>query len=379
MEICKKETCTGCFACVNACPNNCIEMKEDEFGYIYPVINEEKCVHCNLCKRTCPQLNQIKSNNIIKAYAIASKNDCNRKSSTSGGAASVFYENVLKDDGVCYGVSNIDNNSFNFTRITNVDEIEKLRGSKYVHAYINNQYKNVKEDLMNNKKVLFIGTPCQIAGLSGYLKHEYENLITVDLVCHGVPPQKFLREQLKIYGEEKIGKILFRKGNKYVFEIYNQKGELITKDNSVDYYKEGFLSELFYRENCYNCRYAQKERVSDITIGDFWGLDSNSKLYDTKSIGVSLVLINTEKGLAFFDSCKDDIVFEEHDIEEAIKENKQLHHASIKNNKYEYFRQQYLKTNFAFACKRSRTIKQRIKNNKLFNILYRKLKEGKDE
>ena len=282
--ICEKEKCTGCFACYNICPHNAIEMKEDEFGATYPEIIKEKCVNCKLCQKVCPQLKEIKYNTPQKAFAMYSKNGKIREESTSGGAATLFYTSILNDNGVIYGADNINcEGKFNFIRITNKEPLKRIKRSKYVHCYINNNYLKVKEDLEKGKKVLFIGTPCQVSGLKEFLIKSYDNLYLIDLICHGVPTQKFLHEQIKLLKlkEKSIKKITFRNSSGYKLSIYNENNKLIYDEYSdgVPYCRE-FLKGTIFRENCYNCKYARIERISDITIGDFWGLEKTAKIYD---------------------------------------------------------------------------------------------------
>ncbi len=155
-NICDKKDCTGCFACYNICPKKCIEMKEDIYGRIYPYIDSNRCIECGLCKKTCPQINKQSFNEPINAYAMYNKNKEIRKNSTSGGAATTFYIETLKNNGVVYGANNIENGSFNFIRITDESQLYKVKGSKYVHCYINDCFYLAKNDLQKGLKVLFI-------------------------------------------------------------------------------------------------------------------------------------------------------------------------------------------------------------------------------
>ena len=230
--ICSKDNCTGCFACYNICPKNAIEMIEDEYGNIYPKINKDKCSNCNLCKKICPSINMIDGTKSSEVYAAYSKDKNLRKKSTSGGAATVFYQKVLDEAGIVYGACNIfDNSKFKFIRIEKKEELYKVKGSKYVHCYIGDSYKYVKKDLESGKKVLFIATPCQIAGLRNYLINKYENLFLIDIICHGVPSQKVLFDDInsnKICRED-INYISFRDDNGYYLRIF--KGSDINNYN----------------------------------------------------------------------------------------------------------------------------------------------------
>lgn len=375
-SICNKEKCTGCFACYNACPKCAIIMREDQFGCIYPVIDQEKCINCGLCKKTCPQNNDSKYNVPKEVYAAFNVNDAVRNSSTSGGAATTFYEYIISHCGVAYGVGNIENKKICFLRLEKIEDIAKVKGSKYVHSYVEDAYKKVKRDLLANKKVVFIGTPCQIDGLKFYLKNDYENLYLIDIVCHGVPTQKILLDDIENnnINTDLVDKISFRDNNNLVFKIYGGNKCLYCSDmNSNDYYRR-FYNSMIYRENCYSCRYARKDRVSDITIGDFWGLSSDTELFRDTSKGVSLILINTDKGMKLFDECSKNLFFEKRSIEEAQKYNNQLRHPASLHKKREKFVKCYLKHGYSYACKKTETIKEKMKKNKIIKNMYYKIK-----
>lgn len=371
--ICKKENCTGCFACYNICPQNAIEMKEDEFGAIYPEIIKEKCINCKLCEKICPQLKELKYNEPKKVFAMYSKDKKIREESTSGGAATLFYTSILEDNGVGYGVDNIDcGGKFNFIRITNKEQLKRVKGSKYVHCYVNNNYSKVKEDLENGKKVIFIGTPCQVSGLKEFLRKTYENLYLVDLICHGVPTQKFLHEQLELckIDEKKIKKITFRNSSGYMLSVYDVDDKLIYNEYSdgIPYCRE-FLKGTIFRENCYNCKYARQERVSDITIGDFWGLDKTSKIYDDEKKGINQIIINTSKGMELLNKVKDKMILEERTIEEAKQKNGQLNSPCNKNAENLKIKENYLKYGYKKAMNKQKRLKDIFRESKLYYIL----------
>ena len=223
-----------------------------------------------------------------------------------------------------------------------LEDIEKFKGSKYVQSYIGNIYCDVLSHLTNNKKVLFTGTPCQIAGLRNFLNKDYDNLYCVDLICHGTPPMQYLTEHIKSVTSENADFVSFRGGDRdYVLKIKSGGKELYSKFQKADAYFTAFMSSLICRENCYSCRYAQTQRCSDMTIGDFWGLDRQTLKTDQKG-RISVVLVNTEKGKDLFDAIKDNLVFEERDLKEAADGNVQLRYPSVRHknrtdfiNKYE--------------------------------------------
>lgn len=363
--VCDKEKCTGCSACFNVCPKQAITMQSDELGNIYPVIDKSKCINCGLCKKICPQLNDIPSIKPQKTYALYSKDVKKRMASTSGAAATIFGENIIANGGIVYGVSNLYfNNEFKFIRIDNAKDLDKIKGSKYVHAHVGTAFKDAKKDLIAGKTVMFVGTPCQIAGLKGFLMKDYGNLITVDIICHGVPSQQLFFEQLKQYGIScsEIYEVSFRNNERYCLTIYDKnKEKIFSKPSCLIPYFRNFLQGNIFRENCYSCKYAKSERISDITIGDFWGLDNNCKIKDDINKGISLVLVNSPKGLKLFENIKSKCVFEERTLEEAVNGNKQLQHPMSKNRKYDIYVTNYKKLGFKKTMKKMLSFKDKLK------------------
>lgn len=363
--ICDKEKCTGCSACFNVCPKQAISMQSDELGNIYPVIDKSKCINCGLCKKICPQLHDIPSIKPQKTYALYSKDVKKRMASTSGAAATIFGENIIANGGIVYGVSNLYfNNEFKFIRIDNTKDLYKIKGSKYVHAHVGTTFKDVKKDLIAGKIVMFVGTPCQVAGLKCFLMKDYDNLITVDIICHGVPSQQLFFEQLKQYGinYSEIYEVSFRNNERYCLTIYDKnKEKIFSKTSSLIPYFRNFLQGNIFRENCYSCKYAKSERISDITIGDFWGLDNNCKIKDDINKGISLVLVNSPKGLKLFENIKSKCVFEERTLEEAVNGNKQLQHPMSKNRKYDIYVTNYKKLGFKKTMKKMLSLKDKLK------------------
>lgn len=357
-EICKKENCTGCAACFNICKHKAINMKEDIYGFFYPVINNDLCIDCGLCSKICPNNSLPSLLYPQSCYAAALKDEKQLLKSASGGAATAFTTIIIDNGGVVYGCTGEDIHNVRHVRINTSKDIERLRGSKYVQSVINDSYKNVLSDLKDGKDVLFIGTPCQVAGLKSFLKHDYEKLITVDLVCHGVPSQKMLSENIYYYIEtsQKANiEIEFRKkyldNNRHNKPTYRIKFGWFINSKRTEYsiykkayedgYMFGFLNCLTFRDSCYKCRYATSARVSDITIADFWGLGKDVPL--EKGKGVSACLINTQKGDDFFQLSSSKMNVFKCNIVEAIIGNSQLQSPSKKHKNYELFRRLYLK------------------------------------
>lgn len=384
--ICSKNKCTGCFGCVNVCPKNAINMEEDEFGNVYPKIDSKKCINCELCKKICPSLNQNKLNFKLptKTYAMYSKNNDTRTKSTSGGVATVISKYIIEHNGVVYGAGNLlDNNSFDFYRVNRVEDLYKIQNSKYVHCYIKDKYRRVKEDLENKKTVVFIGTPCQIAGLKLFLMKDYEKLITIDIICHGVPSQKLLFEDLynnfKIYPDS-FEYITFRDSNGFHINIYETtedyktKNVILSKYANLDDYYRNFLRGNTYRENCYECYYAKKERISDITIGDFWGLSKDSKIYDDVYKGISSVMVSTKKGQNLINKVFNLFISEERTYEEVCLHNEQLNSPTKKTKQYYIYKNNYALKGYKKTFKKMKTIKDFVKYNPIIYGIFKRKK-----
>lgn len=384
--ICQKNKCTGCYACYNICPQKAIELVEDEYGYIYPIINKKKCINCNLCKKVCPQIKDSKRKGMhpSKTFAAYSNNQSIRDKSTSGGIATLISKAIIENNGVVYGASNLfDSDAFCFERINNVNDLYRIQGSKYVHCYINGSYKLVKNDLINKKNVLFIGTPCQIDGLKSFLLKEYENLYTIDIICHGVPSQKILFENLKIYNIDKkdFKMIRFRDNKGFNLSLYKTyedfKNDIPIKSiyANQDFFYKNFLRGNIYRDNCYECKYANDKRIADVTLGDFWGLDKNSISYDNEKLGISVIMCNTPKGEYLFNSIKKEITYDERNFLEAQKNNGQLNNPMIKSRQYYIFKKNYLKLGFFKTMKKMNMPKDYLK----YNCLYKNFKKIKEK
>lgn len=335
MEICKNEFCTGCSVCLNICPMNCIEMIEDERGFLYPKVNESKCIKCYKCQRNCPinKEDNKEKNDLSKVYCAQSLKDNVLKVSSSGG---MFYEIarfVIKDKGgVVYASETQKNLSIKFSRIEDIDQLSKVHGSKYFQSVIGNVYKQVKIDLQHGKIVLFIGCPCQIAGIDSYLQKKYNNLITIDLVCHGVGAFKLFNEEIirKNKKNDKIIDIKFRSKDKftltnhYLLKYIYESGKVKYQSALNNRYMSAFFHEAIYRESCYRCKFSSIPRRGDLTIGDFAGVNIKeiSRLRYKK--GVSLLMVNTIKGIEVFENIKKEIWYNERKLEEALSTNANL-------------------------------------------------------
>ena len=327
IEIKDKTRCMGCHACYNRCPVQAIEMVEDEKGFKYPQVNKEKCINCGLCERVCPILNQRKVKNTPKAYAVKNKNEEVRDKSSSGGMFSLLAEKVLQDGGVVFGVAFDENWQLKHIYVENIEDLQIFRGSKYLQSIVGETYSKLKDFLIEGRKVMYTGTPCQIEGLKSYLGKEYENLFTQDIICHGVPSPKVHERYLKYlrdkYKTKNIKNIIHRTKingwKNWCVNIKFDNSEYI-KAHEQDPYMQAFLRNTSLRESCYNCQFKKKHRISDITLADFWGIENIAPEMDDNK-GTSLVIINSEKGKQIFEQIKDKIIYKQVDFEEAIRYN----------------------------------------------------------
>lgn len=380
MNICKSADCTGCFACLNICKHGAITIAEDENGQTIPKINSIKCVSCGLCERVCPANYPMEFIRASKAYAVWSKNEEDRVNSSSGGAAAIFSRTVLRNGGIVYGAYSGERKVKHIC-VSNEEQLWKLCGSKYVQSDIGIIYADIKQQLHSGRTAIFIGTPCQVAGLKSYLKKEYENLMTVDLICHGVVPWKYLKEHIdNKCKNKKWDAVSFRGKSDYCLTVYDNDIVCYQCDCFKDEYFCAFLEGLTFRDSCYQCKYARPERIADITIGDFWGLDRKKmcKKYEGR---ISLVLPNTKKGIDFFEQTKEQFDWEERSIAEAMNEAQgNLLHPTVMPEDREQFLIDYKKYGFEKAVKKSLTWKrkQRELRKKNFRVsishLLRKLK-----
>ncbi|MBO5105931.1 MAG: Coenzyme F420 hydrogenase/dehydrogenase, beta subunit C-terminal domain [Clostridia bacterium] len=373
MIICDEQKCTGCFACMNLCPNNAISVGYDSLLKTIPIVDEAKCCHCNLCKKNCPVLNKLEPFQVKKVFAATSLDKADQENSSSGGMAAVITRQVIRSGGVVYGAAAV-YGDVRHIRVDNMESAKLLQGSKYVQSTIGMIYRSVREDLKNKKIVCFFGTPCQIAGLERFLLTPYDNLVTVDLVCHGTPPLKYLEEHMNNIHAADWDKLIFRKGTSFVLMASCGDTKLYEKQAMLDRYFKAFLTSLSYRDNCYQCDYAREERISDITLGDFWGIDRSSlkKQFDGR---ISLVLINTEKGEQFFRDCHTEIVCEEREIKEGLNGNQEnLHHPSVPHSDRKKFEKNLRYKGFCYAVKhtqnerviRKNSLKSKIVQSKLY-------------
>lgn len=339
----KKEDCCACGACVNICPKQAISMKEDEAGYLYPEINEDLCIECGACKNVCAYQHHEESNNPIDCYAAVSKNMEQSEKSASAGIFSAIASKVLRDGGTVYGAAFDDDWNVSHIAVDSIDNLYKLQGSKYTHSNTGHTFSDVKKELINGRFVLYSGTPCQIAGLKQFLRKEYENLLTIDIVCHGVPSNKMLKDYIHFLEEKhkgKLEKFLFRDKKlgwgKNGSALVN--GRYLKLWESASSYLKYFADSSLNRENCFRCKYASSHRPGDITLGDFWGIEKQHsdylKAWD-ESKGISLIVANTIKGADYLKACDEYIELKHSSFDKVSAGNAQLRHPCRSNNRDE--------------------------------------------
>lgn len=337
----KKAECCGCNACAEICPKHCIQMIEDAKGFLYPQVDSAICIECSVCDNVCPMdVSNISLKYPLKALAAWNKNRQEHLLSSSGGAAYVFSSYILDKGGVVYGCTS-DGIDICHIRVEDHTDLSKLQGSKYVQSNVCGLFKDVKNDLKSGKSVLFIGTPCQVAGLKNYIKHIPEHLYLVDLICHGVPSKKMLHDHIKhIANRRVVQKISFRKGNDYRLSIQtvNFSYEVSLWETPYkDLYLKGFIEGMISRPSCYKCPFACPTRVSDITIGDFWGLKNAELLPEETRDGVSLLLPMTDKGLNLVQAVESNFHIIERSVDEAVDGNTQLRYPSLQGHRSHLF------------------------------------------
>lgn len=352
-EVLKKELCTGCSACESICPKNAITLIEKEDGFKYPVIDQNKCINCGLCKRVCPVLNTNENKSLNRSYLAYNKDEEELKTSSSGAIFSLIANYILDNNGIVIGASFTKPTKLQHIAITKKEDLEKLKGSKYLQSDVNNIFHYIKE-IINDKKVLFVGTPCQVAGLKAYVK-DHKNLYCIDLICHGVPSPKIFEQYIKELEEKNNDSLINYNFRDKVtgWENYSNtaifKNKKITSLASENNYMKIFLSDIALRESCYKCNFKIGNKYSDITLGDFWGV---YKYYPTLSKnGVSAVIINTEKGMNIFECIKENAITKECNIDEILNGNPSLSLSASYPKKREKFFNELNKKSIDYLCK----------------------------
>ena len=354
IRIIDKSKCCGCNACVQRCPKQCISMREDEEGFLYPYVDIPSCVDCGICEKVCPVLNQEEPRKPLQVFAAKNKNEDQRLRSSSGGIFILLAEQTIREGGVVFGARFDKNWEVEHCYAETLEELEPLMRSKYVQSRIGNTYKEAERFLKGGRKVLFVGTSCQIAGLHRFLKRDYDNLFTVDFICHGVPSpgvwRKYLGEiencipsRSEVAGKNSvlsfslksmpvITGINFREKQlggycwkKYGFVVHTKspsKGDqntvLLSTIFQENIFMKAFLQNLILRPSCYSCPAKEGRSRSDLTIADFWGIETVFPKFDDDK-GVGVVFVHTEKGENVFSSI--DVECMDVEFDDAVKSN----------------------------------------------------------
>ncbi|MCE8598428.1 Coenzyme F420 hydrogenase/dehydrogenase, beta subunit C-terminal domain [Bacteroides fragilis] len=374
--ITDKYNCCGCTACAALCPKQCIAMHEDEKGFLYPHVDTSKCIDCKLCEMACPVINQAEPRKPLKVFAAKNTNEKVRLKSSSGGIFSMIAERIINNGGVVFGARFNEQWEVVHDFTDTIEGLETFRGSKYVQSRIGNNFKKTELFLKNGREVLFTGTPCQIAGLQRFLRKDYPNLLTIDVICHGVPSPLVWRDYLKhiLCPRDRIRKntvslslneipnlsgISFRDKmagwKKYSFIIRtksvfrsDRNSVLPSKDNILchdvlqqNVFLRGFLQNLYLRSSCYKCPSRNFKSNSDFLLGDFWNIDSiNREINDDK--GVSLVFALSFKALSFIKEMEGFIPIAEHFFTPIYNSNKNIFVDEIESSNSKIFWKEYL-------------------------------------
>lgn len=368
------DKCTGCRACEQICAHKAIEFRQDREGFWSPVINQSRCIDCGLCAKKCPQ-NQSSAYLFMqteRAIAARLKDDSILYKSASGGAFAGIAMNAIQSGWIVFGVMFDDNLVAHHGKAEKIEELYALLSSKYVQSDTRHTFNEVRTLLKEGKSVLYSGTGCQIAGLKAFLGKEYDNLVTIDLVCHGVPSPLLFKYYIETLSHEhggcKISDFDFR-DKKIGWGLdyrYRHNNKYTYKSCSESPYYSNFLKGTIYRECCYSCRYARKERVADITVADYWGIEYVHPEFEDER-GVSLVLINSSKGHDLWKRAESSFVSINTDLNEAAKYNGNLsapthRDASIRDHIYDGIQEMdaevFIKTRLPYR----RTLRSRIKS-----------------
>lgn len=360
IEIKDKSKCCGCGACANICPHNCIEMKPDKEGFLHPQVDREACIRCGLCIRACQYLQEKKIKQTYaqpQVYAVQSKNARRCAGSTSGGFCQTLTEYVIQNGGVVFGAGYDENMKVRHTCAQTLAECMAFQKSKYVQSEIGDSYKEAARFLKKGTTVLFTGTPCQIGGLYQFLNKDYEHLITVDVVCYGVPSPRIFADYVASIQDKNadvLTQIDLRDKSRGWGEFYVSHSFADTAKNAVfpsykDEYFTLFLSHMATRQSCHNCLYTHLQRYSDFTAGDYWGVE-NFPPPLVKSRGISKILINSDKGKAIWQQISDAFLAVQMPLETAVRPN--LKAPPQKSPKRDAFYRDYVQNGYDYAMKR---------------------------
>lgn len=391
-----KSECCACTACEQACPVKAISFVKDDEGFLYPTINKDKCIDCGLCERVCPvEYPNYSNTDSPEVYAAMVKEVEQRKKSSSGGMFYAIASWILNQGGIVYGATMDDNHQVKHIGIDNFEDLNLLRGSKYVQSDLKQVFSEIKEVLRTGRWCYFVGTGCQVAGLKSFLRKDYETLLTSDLVCHGVPNQWLFDQHIQYIEQKYNGKVSeyqFRNnelwGGCEIFNLTNSKGK-VKRYKFPSYELSPYLYSFMYgmtsRYSCYQCPYARIPRQGDITLADYWGVKEFFPEID-RTNGVSLLLLNTQRGEIIFNKLKDNCVVRKSSVSNASKYNGNLVSVSKKNNIRDGIYKQIKDRGYeSFACQEFKSSNYRrikilyfIQNTPIFRSLWKTMVCMKD-
>lgn len=326
--ITEKQNCCGCTACYNICPVSAIEMKADQEGFLYPVVDENKCINCGLCNKVCPIENKpkIEKENTL-GFIVRNVDLKVVEESTSGGAFSVFANKILDDNGIVYGTGYDDNMRVVCKKAYKKDELSEMRGSKFVQSNLNDTYSEIRDYLKDKKRILFTGTPCQVAGLVNYLGSKPDNLVCIDFVCRGVPSPGLWENYVKMMEEKYHSKII---GARFKHKTYGyhattmriefENGKVWYGSGRIDPMMKAFVNEMSSRPSCGHCHFKGIERISDITIFDCYEYSQITGKYDDDK-GYSSIFIHSKLGKELFDNVVENFVATEVSVNSLVTKN----------------------------------------------------------
>lgn len=324
IQVVDPKKCTGCAGCYNACPVNAIEMRADREGFLYPAADREKCIDCNRCDKVCPFVTaSVKEDDLKLCFAAYNKNPEDRAGSSSGGIFIAMAKKIILEGGIVYGAAYDEHFMAYHDSAENMEQLNRLLGSKYMQSRIGGIYKEILNQLKKGRKVMVVGTGCQIGGLKGYLGKEYSNLITVDFICLGTPSPKVWSDYLDTYFDRKdIVHVNFKDKSLgwHTFSLRIDGKDNFVKNGRKTYFFSGYFKQLYSRPSCSDCLFKKGNRISDITISDCWGYSHIAPEMDDNK-GLSSVECHSEKGLELFDSIKSGLEWKEACIEDVYKYN----------------------------------------------------------
>lgn len=347
IQVNDKQYCCGCSACEQICPRQCITMHRDKMGFEYPLVEQERCINCSLCEKVCVYTQLTDKREPLQTFAAKALDNTIRNQSSSGGLFTLIAEQTIKNGGVVFGAKFDSNWDIVHSYTEAIDGLAEFRGSKYVQSKIGESYQQVRSFLKSGRKVLFTGTPCQVAGLRLFLNKEYANLLLVDVACHGVPSPEVWQDYLTSLSDERPTLVKFRSKSrgwsKYSYVVMHRNLTTVDQPHDDNVYSLAFLNDLTLRPSCFNCPSKAGRSGSDITIADCWGIDALlPNVNDDK--GHNLVLVNSLKGQRIIEN----LTLEKQAVNfhESVKYNPALLYSTSKTEQYDRFWSEYINRGF---------------------------------